>query len=711
MNISSKSLQTGLYIGLVMLFVAMIGMLNVFSTRYIVADVLTLSTIMLVSVFLATGYVAAGQSGKSDPAGLGVHGALAGGVVALILAGLALVASQFDVRYVFVNVTPELATVLASGQESLAIGLLILIVAGVILGGLGGLGRLLPPKPRDIGLYAALMIVVIGMLQDQINTIIALPDALLITGLIAVGYGVALWRSHDRLQTRLLIAAAVGAALGLILALALIAGGVDGSGAPQAFGGPLPPILHSFVAGKGAAGIIVLLALVGAALGVTGGAFSATTGGTHTGGVVIVAALLALGVLNSAGRMTVPVALASLVILIAARLLMTRTATQASQSYENLKPAERRVSQTIITLAGLVFVLLIPQLLSNYINNVIDLVGLYVMMGLGLNIVVGFTGLLNLGFAAFFAIGAYTSGIVTTPNLLTCGGISPASIPAQDIATVCTGVTTFWVGWLVAIVVTGLSGVLLGVPVLRLRGDYLAIVTLGFGEIIRLVTLSDTFKPYLGGAQGVANIPPVSIDLSGLFAGAAPETLNALGPLGEFLRTPHHLTAPNQVYYIILIGILVTLFVSYRLANSRLGRAWRAIREDEDVAQAMGVNLVRTKLLAMGIGTAFCGVGGAIFASYLRSIFPNSFTLLISINVLSLIIIGGLGSIPGVFVGALVIFGLPEALREFQEYRLLMFGALLVVTMLLRPSGIIPPATPRLEEQAEKALAQEGVKA
>jgi|GEM_PF-75937 len=711
MNISGKSLQTGLYIGLVMLFVAMIGMLNVFSTRYIVADTLTLSTIMLVGVFLATGYVAAGQSGKGDPAGLGVHGALAGGIVALILSGLALIASQFDVRYVFVNVTPELATVLASGQESLVVGLLILVAAGAILGALGGLGRLLPPKPRDIGLYAVLMIVVIGMLQDQINTIIALPDALLITGLIAVGYGVALRRSRDRLQTRLLIAAAVGAALGLILALALIVGGASGAGTPQAFGGPLPPILRSFVAEKNAAGIIVLLALVGAALGVTGGAFSAATGGTHTGGVVIVAALLALGVLNSAGRMTVPVALASLVILIAARLLMTRTAAQASQAYETLKPAERRVSQTVITLAGLVFVLLIPQLLSNYINNVLDLVGLYVMMGLGLNIVVGFTGLLNLGFAAFFAIGAYTSGIVTTPNLLTCGGVSPASIPAQDIATVCTGVTTFWVGWLVAIVVTGLSGVLLGVPVLRLRGDYLAIVTLGFGEIIRLVTLSDTFKPYLGGAQGVANIPPVSINLSGLVAGMPPETLQALGPLGEFLRTPQHLTAPNQVYYIILIGILATLFVSYRLANSRLGRAWRAIREDEDVAQAMGVNLVRTKLLAMGIGTAFCGVGGAIFASYLRSIFPNSFTLLISINVLSLIIIGGLGSIPGVFVGALVIFGLPEALREFQEYRLLMFGALLVVTMLLRPSGIIPPATPRLEEQAEKALSQEGVKA
>ena len=132
------------------------------------------------------------------------------------------------------------------------------------------------------------------------------------------------------------------------------------------------------------------------------------------------------------------------------------------------------------------------------------------------------------------------------------------------------------------------------------------------------------------------------------------------------------------------------------------------MKEDEDVAQAMGINLVRTKLLAFSIGAAFSGLGGAIFGSYLKSIFPNSFTLLVSINVLSLIIIGGLGSIPGVFIGALVIFGLPEALREFEEFRLLMFGALLVVTMLLKPEGLLPPSSARLEEQAEKALAEEG---
>ncbi|MGA7272264.1 MAG: branched-chain amino acid ABC transporter permease, partial [Acidimicrobiia bacterium] len=159
---------------------------------------------------------------------------------------------------------------------------------------------------------------------------------------------------------------------------------------------------------------------------------------------------------------------------------------------------------------------------------------------------------------------------------------------------------------------------------------------------------------------------------------------------------------------LILVGVLIAAFVSSRLGGSRLGRAWRAMRSDEDVAQAMGIHLTRNKLLAFSIGAAFSGMGGALFASYIKSIFPNSFMLQQSINVLSLIIIGGLGSIPGVMVGALLIFGLPEALREFQEYRLLMFGALLVVMMILRPEGVLPPSTPRLEERAEKAYAEEG---
>ncbi|MBN1967433.1 MAG: branched-chain amino acid ABC transporter permease, partial [Anaerolineae bacterium] len=218
----------------------------------------------------------------------------------------------------------------------------------------------------------------------------------------------------------------------------------------------------------------------------------------------------------------------------------------------------------------------------------------------------------------------------------------------------------------------------------------------------------DVFKPFLGGAQGIINIQSPVIDLTQIAPALTGTHLPLVTQLGEAISQPISLSRPNEIYYLILAGVLLTAFISMRLSRSRLGRSWRAMREDEDVAQAMGVNLVRSKLLAFSIGAAFSGIGGAVFGSYLRSIFPNSFVLLVSINVLSLIIIGGMGSIPGVFIGALAIFGLPEALREFEEFRLLMFGGLLVLMMLLRPEGLLPPASPRLEQDAEKALAEEG---
>jgi branched-chain amino acid transport system permease protein len=312
-------------------------------------------------------------------------------------------------------------------------------------------------------------------------------------------------------------------------------------------------------------------------------------------------------------------------------------------------------------------------------------------MGIGLNIVVGYAGLLDLGYVAFFALGAYTIGLLTTPSLLTCGGIHPSDIVRADIPAVCTRVLTFWEAWPFAILVAGLAGVLLGIPVLRLRGDYLAIVTLGFGEIIRLIALSNEFKPLLGAAQGISNIPGPVIDLTALNESWRFELGNAF-----------------NIYYLILASVLITAFIAIRLAGTRLGRAWRAMRADEDVAQAMGINLVRTKLLAFAIGAAFAGMGGAIFGSWLKGIFPNSFTLAVSINVLSLIIIGGLGSIPGVVLGALMLIGLPEVLRELQDYRLLAFGILLVVTMLVKPQGLIPPPLRRLSQTAEEYRAGEG---
>ena len=217
----------------------------------------------------------------------------------------------------------------------------------------------------------------------------------------------------------------------------------------------------------------------------------------------------------------------------------------------------------------------------------------------------------------------------------------------------------------------------MGIPVLRLRGDYLAIVTLGFGEIIGKLALSDFLKPLIGGAQGIQKIPKVPV-----------------------LGMDRGLVKPEHIYYLILAGCLLALFVSWRLRDARMGRQWMAVREDEDVAEAMGINLVKTKLLAFAIGAAFAGLAGAIFAPKLGAIFPHSFSLLVSINVLCLIIVGGMGSLPGVVVGALIMVGLPELMREFSEYRLLMYGALLIVMMIVRPEGFWPSEVRKRELRA-----------
>ena len=308
---------------------------------------------------------------------------------------------------------------------------------------------------------------------------------------------------------------------------------------------------------------------------------------------------------------------------------------------------------------GVLLLFLIPKALGDiYIAEVLNQVGLYVLMGLGLNIVVGFAGLLDLGYVAFFAIGAYTIGVLTSPN--------------HGIA------ISFWLALPVALAVAVFFGFVLGIPVLKIRGDYLAIVTLGFGEIIRLFAQSDFLQPFLGGSQGILNIPKAQIgDL--VFSG------------------------PIELYYLLLVGCLIVAFIAVRLKDSRLGRAWMAIREDEDVAQAMGIDMVRTKLSAFAIGATFAGISGAVFATKLANIYPSSFKLDISINVLALLIIGGMGSIPGVIVGALALVGLPELLREFDDYRLLVYGATLVLMMQLRPEGLLPESTRKRELHKESA--------
>ncbi|MFC1878331.1 branched-chain amino acid ABC transporter permease [Chloroflexota bacterium] len=344
---------------------------------------------------------------------------------------------------------------------------------------------------------------------------------------------------------------------------------------------------------------------------------------------------------------------------------------QGSSIKENItkftSPRQRQVRWGYM-IGGLAILLILPLLLGTYLSEVVNNVLIYVLMGFGLNIVVGFAGLLDLGYVAFFAIGAYTMALLTSSSSLAVASVS------------------FWAALPICVLVAVFFGLMLGIPVLRMRGDYLAIVTLGFGEIIRILALSDLLKPFIGGAQGILQINKPS------FFGTA-------------------LVAPTQFYYIVVVGCLLAAFVSWRLSESRLGRQWMALREDEDVAEAMGINLVATKLLAFAIGAAFSGLSGAIFAAKLTSIFPHSFNLLVSINVLCLIIVGGMGSLPGVVVGALALVGLPELLREFAEYRMLAYGALLIVMMLQRPEGLWPSAVRKRELyiHEEEALSAEVV--
>ncbi len=322
-----------------------------------------------------------------------------------------------------------------------------------------------------------------------------------------------------------------------------------------------------------------------------------------------------------------------------------------------------------LTYAGVtIALLLLPQLLGPYLSEVVNNVGLFILMGLGLNIVVGFAGLLDLGYVAFYAIGAYSMAVMTSQGPLGFG-------------------LSFWAALPFCMLIAAFAGLMLGIPVLRMRGDYLAIVTLAFGEIIRILVLSDLLKPVLGGAQGILKIPKPEI-------------------FGYVLKRP------EQFYYIILAGVLIAWFVSWRLSKARLGRQWLAMQEDEDVAEAMGIRLVVTKLLAFSFGAAFSGLAGALLASKLTSIFPHSFKLEISINVLVLIIIGGLGSLPGVVIGALILVGLPELLREFAEYRLLMYGLLMIVMMLAKPEGFWPSKIMKrelhIDEETEMLSAEAG---
>jgi len=359
--------------------------------------------------------------------------------------------------------------------------------------------------------------------------------------------------------------------------------------------------------------------------------------------------------LLKSGTLNQSLALFIFVTAIVMTLVWPYIVTPIQKSVQSAPASTQRKLEIVRYVLILLFFLVLPWLVGRFLSDVMVTIGIYIIMGLGLNIAVGLAGLLDLGYLTNFAVGAYVTGILISTGPFGAGVRTDGALAFFNL----------WLVIPIAILTAMFTGFFFALPVLRMRGDYLAIATLGFGEIIGKLALSDWLKPYIGGAQGILFIPkPVFFGIE--------------------------LKDPQQLYYIAFAGCLLMLFIMLRLNNSRVGRQWMALREDEDVAAAMGIDTVRTKVIAFTLSAAAGGLGGAIFASKVGTVFPNSFTIFVSVNVLSLIIVGGMGSIPGVVVGATFLIGLPELLREFSEFRFLLYGGLLVAMMLVKPEGLWP---------------------
>jgi branched-chain amino acid transport system permease protein len=549
-------LQIGSIAGITGILMSLVGMVEEFAKRDIIAGIIEMGQTLVFINLLVAGYFAASRSQRAQAYLRVIEGGLAGAIATFFLWILVQLIPPLDLRSIFLNASPALIKVLTFDREGAA-ALGVMLTAGFLSGLAGGLIQSLPARYRTAVVRGLIWVAMLGLLQDLIRvTLLNFP-----------GVGTALqWMFGSRNEKGLSVAGAIAV-------------------------------------------------------------FVVVTGGS---------------------------------------ILQSNQATSLSARVGKLPAKQQQfIRWGGLLLAGAI-VFYLPQVLGLYLSEVANQVGLFILMGLGLNIVVGFAGLLDLGYVAFFAIGAYVMGYLTTTAI---GPESGQIIYGPQL--------NFWQALPIAVLISLVAGVILGVPVLNIRGDYLAIVTLGFGEIIRILAGSDFLKPYIGGSQGIVQVAPITI------AGV------------DF-------NSPQKLYYLIILGILLATFVSWRLRDSRIGRAWKALREDEDVAQAMGIHLVSTKLMAFATGAAFAGMSGAIFASKIGSIYPHSFKLLVSINVLALIIVGGMGSLPGVFVGALILVGLPELLREFSEYRLLIYGVLLIIMMLTKPEGFIPETTHKRELHEEE---------
>ena len=386
------------------------------------------------------------------------------------------------------------------------------------------------------------------------------------------------------------------------------------------------------------------------------------------------------------------------------------------------KPRQAYLSMGVVLALMLVFPFFAAQYGNSWVR-IIDIALLYIMLALGLNIVVGFAGLLDLGYIAFFAVGAYLVGLFSSPQFAALLESVVYYSPALGEALIAffgpeiqqNGIhLSVWFIVPLAALVAALFGALLGAPTLKLRGDYLAIVTLGFGEIIRIFmnNLNDPIN-FTNGPQGINMIDPIRIfgvSLAGEAGSNA--TVHVFG-----MSMP----SVNAYYFLFLFLCIATIFITSRLQHSRLGRAWVAIREDEIAAKAMGINTRNVKLLAFAMGASFGGVAGAMFGAFQGFVSPESFSLTESIAVLAMVVLGGIGHIPGVVLGGVLLAALPEVLRhvveplqnaifgtvviEAEVLRQLLYGLAMVGIMLYRPAGLWP--SPNKEDRPNAALARE----
>jgi branched-chain amino acid transport system permease protein len=602
------------------IYMSLVGIVPAFAERPMISGVLALGESFILGAMLAIGYAAARQFNSTA---LSVAaGALAGAITGAGLSALIVIGPAIDLRSIFLNASSALFNVLTLGQGEQAFW--IPAVLGVVIGAIGGAIRTVP-RPIQRSIAAGLLsLVALGLFANLLRVPLIDSQFATIGRLLFASQGVTLFGAA------LTLATSIGAGIG-----AAVAGRMRGNRRWGAVAGALSGL------GGSLAGGLLFESLRPGDL--------ARTDAAAVGGVI--GGILGVGLGSLLGG--------------AIGRWYSRSGIDAR--YEALPDGAQRILAITPLIPLLLLALVLPFTFGPVFAQVIVFVAIYILMGLGLNITLGFAGLLDLGFVAFFAVGAYTVALLTSTSPL---GL--ADLP-------------YWAAIPFAVGVAFVLGAFLGLPILGIRGDYLAIATLGFGEIIRILAVSDLLRPILGGPQGITNVPK-------------PFPVPPTDPLA----------GPNQVYFIALVCAAIVAFVAFRLRDSRIGRAWIAIREDEDVAEALGINLVQTKILAYALGAAFAGLGGAVFVAQIGAAFPTSITLLVSINVAALIIVGGMGSIPGVVVGAVVLIGLPELFREFQEYRYLFYGAALMFLMRFRPEGLLPSRSVQRELHQDENVDEEG---